>query len=67
MPTPPIPWLERLDRLRVDRDEEKGRAPHKPLLLLAVLDLWEAGGLRDGWVECKRPVWHPIVRQTFGV
>lgn len=51
MPTPPIPWLERLDRLRVDRDEEKGRAPHKPLLLLAVLDLWEAGGLRDGWVE----------------
>lgn len=32
-------------RLRVDRDELKGVAPHKPLLLLAVLDWFEAGGI----------------------
>ena len=51
MRSPLIPWLDRLDRLRVDRNQEKGPAPHKPLLLLAALDLWEEGGLRDGWVE----------------
>lgn len=43
-------WLARFTALRVDNDAEKGRAPHKPLLLLAVLDLLEAGLLTDGWV-----------------
>lgn len=43
-------WLDRLARLRVDRDATKGIAPHKPLLLLAVLELLEAGLLTDGWV-----------------
>ena len=41
-------WLARFRALRVDQDSVKGSAPHKPLLLLAVLDLFEAGGLRDG-------------------
>jgi putative restriction endonuclease len=36
--------------LRVDPDKGRGRAPHKPLLLLAVLDLLEAGRITDGWV-----------------
>ena len=40
-------WLIRLGRLRVDQDAIKGRAPHKPLLLLAVLDLFENGHLRE--------------------
>lgn len=43
-------WLRRFTSLRVDPDKDKGRAPHKPLLLLAVLDLLEAGALTDGWV-----------------
>jgi len=43
-------WLHRLTALRVDPDKGRGRAPHKPLLLLAVLDLLEAGQITDGWV-----------------
>jgi putative restriction endonuclease len=43
-------WLRRFTALRVDPDKGKGRAPHKPLLLLAVLDVLEAGQLIDGWV-----------------
>ncbi len=42
--------LTRFTVLRVDSDAEKGRAPHKPLLLLAVLDLLEAGLLTGAWV-----------------
>ncbi len=42
--------LARFASLRVDPDKGKGRAPHKPLLLLAVLDLLESGLLTDGWV-----------------
>lgn len=42
--------LSRFTALRVDPDKGKGRAPHKPLLLLAVLDMIEAGQLTDGWV-----------------
>lgn len=43
---------ERLARLRVDRGpswgpEVRGGAPHKPILLLAVADLVEAGLIRD--------------------
>ena len=43
-------WLHRFTVLRVDPDKGRGRAPHKPLLLLAVLDLLEAGQITDGWV-----------------
>lgn len=46
----PSNWLRRFTSLRVDPDRGRGRAPHKPLLLLAVLDLFEAGLLTDGWV-----------------
>lgn len=45
MPTPLDPraqtWLARFRALRADQDSVKGSAPHKPLLLLAVLDLFE--------------------------
>lgn len=43
-------WLTRFSNLRVDPDKGRGRAPHKPLLLLAVLDLLEGGELTDAWV-----------------
>ena len=43
-------WLGRFAALRVDQDAVKGRAPHKPLLFLAVLDLVEESQLVDGWV-----------------
>jgi putative restriction endonuclease len=46
-------WLARLERLRVDVDAAKGRAPHKPLLLLAVLELLETGRITDGWVNLE--------------
>ncbi len=49
-PSSPNLWLSRFTALRVDPDKGKGRAPHKPLLLLAVLDLIETGLLTDGWV-----------------
>jgi putative restriction endonuclease len=42
--------LARFTALRLDPDKGRGRAPHKPLLLLAVLDLLEAGQITDGWV-----------------
>ena len=47
-------WLDRLTRLRVDPDKGKGRAPHKPLLLLAV-------SLRQ-LLHCVR-AWHCRVQQ----
>lgn len=43
-------WLRRFAELRVDPDPVKGRAPHKPLLLLAVLDLFEESSFTDGWL-----------------
>lgn len=39
-------WLERLTQLNVDR--AKGVAPHKPFLLLVILDLFEEGLLENG-------------------
>ncbi len=36
-------WLAKLGRLKIDRS--KGPAPHKPLLLLVVLELAEKGEL----------------------
>jgi len=41
--TPSSPWLGRLGNLNVSRSESRGPAPHKPLLLLTVMDQIEAG------------------------
>lgn len=41
-----LPWLERMSQLHCD--PSRGVAPHKPLLLLVVLDLIEDGKLHDG-------------------
>ena len=62
-------WLRRFAELRVDPDPVKGRAPHKPLLLLAVLDLFEESSFTDGWLTLSadlvarfRNFW-PIVQE----
>lgn len=49
-------WLNRFGLLRVDVDEAKGRAPHKALLLLVVLELLEVGRIPDGWVQLNADV-----------
>lgn len=44
-------WLGRLGTLNVSRSEARGPAPHKPLMLLTVIDLIEAGEIGpDGLV-----------------
>jgi putative restriction endonuclease len=43
--TTPEQWLSKLARLRVDRQKKKSPAPHKPLLLLVLLDLAQQGQL----------------------
>lgn len=65
-------WLQRMRRLRVDRDALKGVAPHKPLLLLSVLDALEAGeitgevvALSAGLVMRFQNFW-PIVQARRG-
>ena len=44
-------WLARLGNLRVDVDRRRGKAPHKALLLLSVLDQIEAGEVEGGMVR----------------
>jgi len=42
-------WLGKLSNLNVARTQERGLAPHKPLLLLVVMDLFaliHADGVR---------------------
>jgi len=47
MPNPPCThWLSKLTDLKQDRS--RGTAPHKPLLHLVVIDLFEAGKLASG-------------------
>jgi hypothetical protein len=41
--------LSRFTSLRVDPDKGRARAPHIRLLLIAVLDLLEAGQITDNW------------------
>jgi putative restriction endonuclease len=43
-----LPWLERLSALK--QDMSRGAAPHKPLLLLVVLDLIEDGQVNNGFM-----------------
>jgi len=52
-------WQARFAALSVDR-AHGGPAPHKPLLLLAVLDLIEDGSLTADWVELS-----PELIETF--
>jgi len=44
-------WLGKLANLNAARTPERGIAPHKPLMLLTVIDLIEAGDITDGWVK----------------
>lgn len=45
MPDPRTHWLAKLRDLNPNRSAEKGVAPHKPCLLLTLLDMAEAGEL----------------------
>jgi putative restriction endonuclease len=47
----PSPWLSRLATLNAARTAARGIAPHKPLMLLTVIDLIESGDVPDGWVR----------------
>jgi len=44
-------WLNRLANLNVARTERRGLAPHKPLLLLAIIDMIEECKLTDPWIS----------------
>ena len=44
-------WLGRLCNLNVATTARRGRAPHKPLLLLCVTDMIEEGAITDPWVS----------------
>lgn len=51
MDTPRSRWLGKLGNLNVSRSGSRGPAPHKPLMLLTLIDLVEAGEIgADGWV-----------------
>ncbi len=47
----PPPWLSRLATLKAARTAARGIAPHKPLMLLTIIDLLESGDIPDGWVR----------------
>jgi putative restriction endonuclease len=44
-------WLGKLANLNAARTAERGIAPHKPLMLLTVIDLIESGDIPDSWVR----------------
>ncbi|MCH8540841.1 MAG: hypothetical protein LAT58_08740 [Opitutales bacterium] len=44
-------WLGKLANLNVARTDARGIAPHKPLMLLTVMDLIENGEAIEGWVK----------------
>lgn len=44
-------WLGKLGNLNTANTSKRGIAPHKPLMLLAVIDLIESGDFADGWVR----------------
>jgi putative restriction endonuclease len=50
-PNPSAHWLGKLGNLHVARTKQRGLAPHKPLMLLTVIDLIESGDIPDGWVQ----------------
>jgi putative restriction endonuclease len=44
-------WLGRLCNLNAAKTEERGIAPHKPLLLLCVMDMVEEGAITTHWIS----------------
>ncbi len=44
-------WLGKFANLNAARTQARGVAPHKPLMLLTVIDLIESGDISDGWVR----------------
>ncbi len=44
-------WLGKLANLNTATTGPRGIAPHKPLMLLTVIDLIESGDIPDGWVH----------------
>jgi len=47
----PATWLNRLASLNVARTEQRGLAPHKPLLLLTIMDMIEEGKITGPWIS----------------
>jgi len=43
-------WLGRFCHLHVAKTAERGRAPHKPLLLLCIMDMVEDGAITTRWI-----------------
>lgn len=59
-------YLNKIEKLRVDRSHGKP-APHKPILLLAVIDLFEQGAMTTNKIEPSPPIveaflkfWHLV-------
>lgn len=59
-------YISKFSRLR--RDRKKGGAPHKPVLLLAVIDLFEKGLLKNGYIDLSpelirsfKTIWSKVV------
>lgn len=44
-------WLGKLANLNVARTAARGIAPHKPIMLLTIIDLIETGDFLDGWIK----------------
>ena len=44
-------WIGKLSNLNAAWTEARGTAPHKPLMLLTIIDLIENGDFSDGWVK----------------
>ncbi len=55
-----MPDLQEYLRMFADLNVKGGRKPHKPCLLLAVIDLVESGSITDGLVQLN-----PALRETF--
>jgi putative restriction endonuclease len=47
----PTEWLVRLCHLNAAKTAERGCAPHKPLLLLCVIDMVEEGAITTQWIS----------------
>lgn len=47
-------WLGKLASLNAARTASRGIAPHKPLILLTVIDLIESGDIPEGRLQKSR-------------
>lgn len=63
-------WLGKLANLNAAKTPGLGVAPHKPLMIFSVMDLIEAGDLKDRWVRydadlvtCFRDYWDLVVER----